>query len=91
MINTTQKNYVYIRNKIFFSLILSLIFISLCIGLSYCIFIYFNHYINTKSMIKHDHRVSVTHSIESNSEPQSLLCNINKRRSSCESINLFRY
>jgi hypothetical protein len=54
ILNTTEKHNMTNRNKILITLIISLIFISLCIGLSYFMFIYFSHYLHTKSIIKQD-------------------------------------
>ena len=74
MINTTEKHNITNRNKILISLITTLIFISLCIGLSYCIFIYFSHYLHTKSITKQDeivlNRTSFISSNDSNSDTQ---------------------
>jgi len=106
MINTTQKPNI-IRNKIFISLSISLILIILCISLSYCIFIYLQRYLNTNSIIKQDiselNRVSYTSSEDSNdtrvqtckTKDYILLEVIDKtnyeRRSSTDSVKLFRY
>jgi hypothetical protein len=107
MINTTQKDKIIIRNKIFISLSISLILIILCISLSYCIFIYLQHCLNTNSIIKQDilelNRVSYTNSEDSNeirlqickTKDDILLEAIDKtndeRRSSTDSVKLFRY
>jgi len=107
MINKTQKSIINHQNKIFISLSISLILILLCISLSYCIFIYLNHCLNMNSNFKQDisglNRVSFTCSEDSNDiqlyiykTKNDLLSDVidkknEERRSSADSVKLFRY
>ncbi|CAF3165116.1 unnamed protein product [Rotaria sp. Silwood2] len=90
VINTTPKNNIPIRNKMFISLFISLILISLCIGISYCIMIYFNHYLNMKSTVKQDisafNRESFTSSKDSTSDTQLDTCKT-KSNTLCKAID----
>ena len=73
-INTTQKTYVNIHNKIFISLFISLASISLFIIIIYFIFMHFNNYLNIKFINKQDRlvlmRSSLTSSEQSSSDTQ---------------------
>jgi hypothetical protein len=105
MINSTEKVNIPTRNKLLISLLISLILISLCTGLSYCAFLYFSHYLNTKMTINQNrlatNRPSISSSEDSNtglntcktkSNMSIKINNENKeRRSSVDSIKLFRY
>ncbi|UJR32335.1 hypothetical protein I4U23_019798 [Adineta vaga] len=91
------------RNKILISLFITLILISLFIGVSYCIFVYFTYYLHAKlpnDQEAIDLKRSSFISLESNAETQLYTCKTkssltSKRKESKHSLNnspeLFRY
>jgi hypothetical protein len=99
MMNTTEKMNITNRNKLIISLWISFVLIILCISFSYCIFLYLKHYLNTTLDIKQDtselNRLSIATSTYSD---DTQLCRYKiedrtneQRRSSTDSVKLFRY
>ncbi len=96
MINTTEKIHLTNRNKIFISLSISFVLIILCISFSYCIFLYLKHYLNLTLDIRQDifelNRPSIATSAYSNDAQLFRKEKTNQeRRSSTDSVKLFRY
>ncbi len=94
IINTTEKINVTNWNKLIISLSASFLMVMLCICCSYYIFVYLIHYLNTTLDIKQDtselNRLSVATSTCSD-DIQLYNKTNEQRRSSTDSVELFRY